>query len=103
MAVQLIRSGSASVLDHDDGETFVGEAADGGGHALIGEDAAADDLRDAQIVEDQPQIGTGEGAVGGLGDDDLVPCRESDRRVPVPVGSTASESLFSKKFGVMRA
>ena len=69
--------------------TFIGQGAHGGGDALVGEDAATDDLRDAQIVEDQSQIGTGQRAVGCLDNDDLIRLRSNlgnDLRFPFVLG-----------------
>ena len=73
--MQLLRPGGAAILHHHDVEALVGEAADGRGDALVGEDAADDDVLDAEVAQEQAQVGAGERAVGGLEDGDLVGLR----------------------------
>ena len=67
--MELVRAGGAAILDHDDVEALIGEAAHCRGHALVGEDAAADDVADSHVGEEEPEVAAGERTVGHLGDD----------------------------------
>ena len=69
--MQLHRAGGAGILGDDHVEALIGQAADGGTDALVGEDAAADHMGDAHIGQDQPQIGAGQRGIRGLGHHDF--------------------------------
>ena len=74
-AVEFVRSCRAAVLDDDDIEAFIGEGSHRRGNALIGENPGADDMLDAEIMQDEAKIGAGQRRVRRLGDDDLVALR----------------------------
>ena len=75
LGVKAHRRGRAAVVDDEDVEALVGEAADGARHALVGKDACADHGPDAHVGEEQPQVCARERRVRRLGHDNVVGVR----------------------------
>jgi len=86
-SMQIVGRGGAGVVHDHHAEAFIGEGADRGADALIGENASNDYVGDTDIVQHQPEIGAGQRAVGSLGDRDLVAFRREriDDLAVVPV------------------
>ncbi|CUX00677.1 hypothetical protein AGR2A_Lc90082 [Agrobacterium genomosp. 2 str. CFBP 5494] len=62
----------ARVIDDDDVEALVSEAADGGRYTLVGKNAGANNVGDAHIGQQKPEIRARQRTVCGLGDNDLA-------------------------------
>ena len=77
--MQFVGTGCTAVLDKDHVEALVRQAAHSRRHALVGVDPGDDDVANAHVAQHQAQVRTRQGAVGGLGDDDLAGARSQFR------------------------
>ena len=82
VAMQLFGGGGAAIFDDEDTEAFIAQRSHGRADALVGKDARDDDVFDAHIAQDQPQVRSRQRTVGGFGYRDLIPGRVLRSNVP---------------------
>jgi hypothetical protein len=111
--VQLLRRRRTAIFHDNDIEALIGKAPHGRGDALVGKNASRDHVADAHIAKDEAKVGAGQGAVGGLRDDDFVLLRgqggDDLRRMGVlgkkeivPAGFLLTERTVAAVFGERR-